>query len=326
MELRPIDPAQPPRLLDRVRKELRVRHRSSRTEEAYVHWIRRFILFHGKRHPAEMKETEVAAFLSHLASERRVAASTQTQALCAVLFLYEAVLGRRLEPIDGIVRARVPKRIPVVLTPSEVRAVLAEMSGAARLVASILYGSGLRLNEGLGLRIKDVDLDRREIRVRGGKGDKDRVSMLPATLLEPLARHLVTRRRRHEADFARGLGGAPLPGALALKYPNAFREWPWQFAFPASRYCADPIRKEPVLPPLHPTAIQRAVRVAVLAANITKAAGCHTFRHSFATHLLENGYDIRTVQELLGHRSVSTTMIYTHVLNRGGLGVRSPLD
>ena len=255
-----------------------------------------------------------------------MAASTQTQALCAILFLYEAVLGRRLEPIDGIVRARVPKRIPVVLTPSEVRAVLAEMSGAARLVASILYGSGLRLNEGLGLRIKDVDLDRREIRVRGGKGNKDRVSMLPATLLEPLARHLVTRRRRQEADLARGLGGAPLPGALTLKYPNAFREWPWQFVFPASRYCADSIRKEPVLPPLHPTAIQRAVHAAVRAANITNAAGCHTVRHSFATHLLENGYDIRTVQELLGHRSVSTTMIYTHVLNRGGLGVRSPLD
>jgi integron integrase len=326
MELRPIEAPRPPRLLDRVRQALRVRQRSPRTEEAYVHWIRRFILFHEKRHPQELGEAEVAAFLTHLASERNVAASTQSQALCALLFLYEAVLERPLAEIDGLVRARVPKRLPTVLTPAEARAILAEMRGASKLVASILYGSGLRLNEGLSLRVKDLDLERREIRVRSGKGDRDRVTMLPSSLVEPLQRHLAQRRARHEHDRARGLGRTPLPRALAAKYPNAPAEWPWQFAFPASRDVADATTGELVLPHLHETAIQRAVRAAVVAAGITKPAGCHTFRHSFATHLLENGYDIRTVQELLGHRDVSTTMIYTHVLNRGGLGVKSPLD
>lgn len=303
-----------------------MRHRSPRTEEAYVHWIRRFILFHDKRHPQELGEREVAAFLTHLASERNVAASTQSQALCALLFLYEAVLERPLAEMEGLVRARVPKRLPTVLTPGEARAILAEMNGAAKLVASILYGSGLRLKEGLSLRVKDVDLERREVRVRSGKGDKDRVTMLPTSLVEPLQRHLALRRKRHVLDRSRGLGRAPLPRALAVKYPNAPSEWPWQFVFPASRDASDPVTGELVLPHLHETAIQRAVRTAVLAAGVTKPAGCHTFRHSFATHLLENGYDIRTVQELLGHRDVSTTMIYTHVLNRGGLGVKSPLD
>ena len=326
MELRPIEAAHPPRLLDRVRQALRVRHRSPRTEEAYVHWVRRFILFHDKRHPQELGEPEVAAFLTHLANERNVAASTQSQALCALLFLYEAVLERPLAEMEGLVRARVPKRLPTVLTSAEAKAILAEMHGAARLVASILYGSGLRLMEGLSLRIKDLDLERLEIRVRSGKGDKDRVTMLPASLVEPLQRQLALRRTRHDFDRSRGLGRAPLPRALAAKYPNAPSEWPWQFVFPASRDACDPVTGELVLSHLHETAIQRAVRAAVLAAGITKPAGCHTFRHSFATHLLENGYDIRTVQELLGHRDVSTTMIYTHVLNRGGLGVKSPLD
>jgi integron integrase len=326
MELRPIEAPRPPRLLDRVRQALRVRHRSPRTEEAYVHWVRRFILFHGKRHPQELGEPEVAAFLTHLANERNVAASTQSQALCALLFLYDAVLERPLAEMEGLVRARVPKRLPTVLTSAEAKAILAEMRGAARLVASILYGSGLRLMEGLSLRVKDLDLERLEIRVRSGKGDKDRVTMLPASLVEPLERHLARRRARHDFDRSRGLGRTPLPRALAAKYPNAPSEWPWQFVFPASRDAPDPVTGELVLPHLHETAIQRAVRSAVLTAGITKPAGCHTFRHSFATHLLENGYDIRTVQELLGHRDVSTTMIYTHVLNRGGLGVKSPLD
>lgn len=326
MELRPIEAPRPPRLLDRVRQALRVRHRSARTEEAYVHWIRRFILFHDKRHPQELGERDVAAFLTHLSSERHVAASIQSQALCALLFLYAAVLERPLAEIDGVVRARKRKPLPTVLTPAEARAILAEMRGPPKLVASILYGSGLRLMEGLSLRVKDLDLERREIRVRCGKGDKDRVTMLPASLGEPLRRHIAQRRTRHEHDLARSLGRAPLPRALAAKYPNASSEWPWQYVFPASRDATDPATGELVLPHLHGTVIQRAVRAAVLAAGVTKPAGCHTFRHSFATHLLENGYDIRTVQELLGHRDVTTTMIYTHVLNRGGLGVKSPLD
>jgi integron integrase len=278
------------------------------------------------RHPTTLTETDVAAFLSSLAVDRHVSASTQNQALNALLFLYHAVLDRPLPPFPGVVRARTPKRLPVVLTRDEVRRVLAELDETPRLVASLLYGAGLRLLECLELRVKDVDLARHEITVRRGKGAKDRRTVLPASTKAPLAAHLERVRALHTADLANGLGRAMLPDALAAKYPNADRSWTWQFVFPAARICRDPRSGHPTRFHLHESAIQRAVTDAVRRAGLTKRAGCHTLRHSFATHLLEDGHDIRTVQELLGHADVSTTMIYTHVLNRGGLGVRSPAD
>jgi len=314
------------KLLDRVRAALRARHYSLRTEEAYAGWIRRFILFHGKRHPDGMGEGEINAFLSSLATEGRVAASTQNQALSALLFLYRHVLEKPFPEMTALVRARRPSRLPVVLTRDEVRRVLASLGGEPRLVATLLYGSGLRLMEALRLRVKDLDLSRNEILVRDGKGQKDRVTMLPAALKPDLAAHLRTVRSRHDAELARGSGDVHLPDAIRIKYPGAAKSWPWQYVFPAGRESADPRGGEIRRHHLPETAVQRAVKRAVDDAGIAKPASCHTLRHSFATHLLESGYDIRTIQELLGHRDVATTMIYTHVLNTGGRGVRSPLD
>jgi integron integrase len=320
------DPARPPRLLDQVRAQIRLRHYSASTETAYVQWVRRFILFHGKRHPLTMGGREVASFLTHLATDVRVAASTQNQALNALVFLYEHVLHRDAEAFEHFVRAHKPRRLPVVLSPSEVRAVLSQLEGTHRLVASLLYGSGLRLLECLELRVKDVDFAQREIRLRQGKGRKDRVTPLPEACAAPLQEHLTRVRAQFELDLREGFVGVPLPGALERKYPNAGREWGWQWVFPASRRYPDRAAGGERRHHCHETAVQRAVKRAVSAAGLAKPAGCHTLRHSFATHLLAGGYDIRTVQELLGHRDVKTTMIYTHVLNRGGRGVRSPLD
>ena len=319
-------PSTAPRLLDRVREAIRLRHYSRKTEKAYTGWIRRFILFHGKRHPSLMGETQVTAFLSHLAVDRGVSASTQNQALSAILFLYEHVLGMELEWLEGVVRAKAPPRLPVVLTRAEVRGILNVLEGAPSLVGTLLYGSGLRLLECLRLRVKDLDFGCGEIVVRGGKGDRDRRTMLPTGVRAALSEHLRRVRTQHETDRAGGAGWVELPGALARKYPSAGREWAWQWVFPATRFYRDAHTGQQRRHHLHETVMQRAMRIATLRAGTTKHATCHSFRHSFATHLLEDGYDIRTVQELLGHRDVSTTMIYTHVLNRGGRGVLSPAD
>ena len=316
----------PPRLLDQVRAEIRARHYSRRTEDAYVHWIRRFIVFHGRRHPRELGAPEISAFVTWLAVERHVAASTQNQALSGVLFLYREVLRQEVGVVELLPRARMPSAVPVVLSPSEVRQVRHELAGVPRIVASLLYGAGLRLQECLELRVKDLDFERREITVRRGKGQKDRRVMLPDALREVLERHLEEVRRLHHADLAAGFGRVALPGSLERKYPHAPTDWSWQFVFPAGRICRDERFGPPTRFHLHESAVQRAVSEAGRKAGLAKRVGCHTFRHSFATHLLESGYDIRTVQELLGHADVSTTMIYTHVLNRGGLGVKSPID
>lgn len=318
--------ARPPKLLDRVRAAIRARHYSRRTEEAYVLWVRRFILHHGTRHPLEMGEAEVSSFLTSLAVRQQVGASTQNQALSAILFLYKDVLNRPLDWLEGIVRAKRTRRMPVVLSREEVKAVLGQLDGVPWLMAGLLYGAGLRLLECARLRVKDVDFQRNQIVVRGGKGDKDRVTMLPASVKQPLLRHMQEVRRQYEADLDRGAGWVELPGAIRRKYPSAGRTWAWQWVFPATRHYRDRETGEVRRHHLHESALQRAVRTAVLKAGISKPASCHTLRHSFATHLLEDGYDIRTVQELLGHRDVSTTMIYTHVLNRGGRGVLSPAD
>jgi integron integrase len=319
-------PVPPPRLLDRVRQAARLRHMSRRTEHAYVLWIRRFILFHGKRHPDELDAPEVVAFLSDLAVRHAVAASTQNQALSALLFLYRVVLGRELEGLDAAVRAPQPERLPVVLSRDEVRALLAGLSGTHLLVATLLYGSGLRLLEALRMRIKDVDFGRHQLCVREPKGGRDRAVPLPRVAELPLRSHITEIRRLHAADLADGIVGVPLPGKLAAKYPNAPREWAWQWLFPATRRSFDSAIRRRFRHHLHETLVQRAVRSSALRAGIPKRVSCHTLRHSFATHLLENGADIRTVQELLGHRELRTTMIYTHVLEHGPLGVRSPAD
>ena len=316
----------PLKLLDRIRQASRLRHYSPRTEEAYVGWIRRFIVFHGKRHPREMGEPEVTRFLTSLAADRQVSASTQNQALSAILFLYEVVLGHRLAWMTDIVRAQRPVRLPVVLSRDEVSSLLSRLRGPVWLMASLMYGAGLRLLECAELRVKDFNFDRGELTVRDGKGGKDRVTMLPATLKGPLLDHLVRVKTQHEADLTAGRGSVALPGALRAKYPNAPVEWGWQWVFPATRFYVDQATGERRRHHLHESVLQRAVKEAVRAAGISRPATCHSLRHSFATHLLEAGYDIRTIQELLGHRDVSTTMIYTHVLNQGGRGVRSPLD
>ncbi|CAN5876313.1 integron integrase [soil metagenome] len=315
-----------PKLLDQVRQAIRVRHYSRRTEEAYVGWIRRFIVFNGKRHPAAMGGAEVSRFLTQLATEGKVAASTQNQALNALVFLYRHVLGSPLLDLQNVVRAKRPQKLPVVFTQAEVRAVLGELEGVSALVAGLLYGSGLRLLECLRLRVKDLDFAVGQVTVRDGKGSKDRISVLPATLHQPLQDQLVSVKQIHEQDLRRGYGAVYLPGALARKYPGAPQEWVWQYVFPAAKRSVDPRSGDVRRHHITETTIQRAVTSAVRRAGITKHGSCHTFRHSFATHLLEAGYDIRTVQELLGHSDVRTTMIYTHVLNRGGRGVRSPLD
>ena len=322
-------PARPQqkKLLDVVCEVIRRKHYSIRTEEAYVNWIRRFILFHNKRHPKEMGAQEVEAFLTHLAVEEHVAASTQNQALAALLFLYREVLGRELDAPVQALRAKESQHLPAVLTKDEVRRVIAQLSGIYQLIAQLLYGSGLRLLEALRLRVKDIDFERRAIIVRDTKGDEDRVTMLPESVVEPLREHLLRVKRLHEEDLANGYGSVYLPDALERKYPNAAREWPWQYVFPSGRLSVDPRAGHKRRHHLDESGLQRAVRQAARAAGIDdKRVTCHTFRHSFATHLLENGYDIRTVQELLGHKDVKTTMIYTHVLQRGGFAVRSPLD
>jgi integron integrase len=315
-----------PKLLDQVRQAIRFRHYGIRTEEAYVQWIKRFILFHDKRHPREMGVKEVEQFLSDLAVNRHVAVSTQNQALSAILFLYQEVLRQEIGWLDNVVRAKKPKRLPVILSREEVKAVLNGLSGAKRIMAHLLYGSGLRLMECLRLRVKDVDFSYNHIVVREGKGDKDRVTMLPLNVKSPLRQHLQEVKRLHERDLREGFGSAYLPYALERKYPHANREWAWQYVFPAAKRSMDPRSGVERRHHIGQLVLQRAVKEAVRKAGVSKAASCHTLRHSFATHLLEAGYDIRTVQELLGHRDVSTTMIYTHVLNRGGRGVQSPAD
>ena len=314
------------KLLDRVRWHLRVKRYSIRTEKSYLDWTRRFILFHGKRHPAEMGEQEIAAFLSHLAVEARVAASTQNQALSALLFLYQQVLERKLDFIAGVERVRRPPKLPVVFTRAEARAVLAHLKGDYRLMAHLLYGSGLRLLECLRLRVKDIDFGYRQITVREGKGMRERITLLPERLNRPLQAHLARVKELHQQDLARGGGAVYLPTALHRKYPTAAREWAWQYVFPAEKISLDPRSGEQRRHHLAERNLQNAVKDAIRAAGLTKAASCHTFRHSFATHLLESGYDIRTVQELLGHKEVATTMIYTHVCNKPGLSIRSPVD
>jgi integron integrase len=314
------------RLIPSVRRVMRTRHLSRLTEEAYVRWIVRYLRFHGLTHPSSLGAKEMREFLSHLAADRHVTASTQGQALAALLFLYVDVLRHPVPWIEDVVRARHPHRLPVVMSRDEVRRVLEKMKGSPRLVAMLLYGSGLRLMEALRLRMKDIDFGMNQIVVRGGKGDRDRVTMLPEAARAPLEWHLARVRGLHERDLAAGAGRTTLPHALARKYPNAASELAWQWVFPARRLAVDPKTRARYRHHLHQKVVQRAMHEAVKAAGLSKRATCHTFRHSFATHLLEDGYDIRTVQELLGHRNVATTMIYTHVLNRGVLGVRSPVD
>ncbi|QJD31466.1 integron integrase [Methylococcus geothermalis] len=316
----------PPKLLDQVRNKIRLKHYSLRTEQAYVDWARRYIFFHGKRHPAEMGAAEVEAFLTHLAVEGRVAASTQNQARAALLFLYREVLQQELPWLEGVEAAKESRRIPVVLTHGEVNALLDRLQGVHGLIGRLLYGTGMRLMEAMRLRVKDIEFERREIIIRDGKGFKDRVTMLPAVLIEPLEMHLQAVKRQHEDDLKAGFGSVYLPFALERKYPNAGKEWGWQYVFPATQVSVDPRSGAMRRHHLDEKCIQRAMKQAVRDTGLAKPATPHTLRHSFATHLLQAGYDIRTVQELLGHKDVSTTMIYTHVLNRGGQGVVSPLD
>jgi integron integrase len=319
-------PPREPRLSDQVRDTLRRKHYSYRTEQVYWSWIRHFIFFHKKRHPREMAEREVAAFLTHLAVERRVSASTQNQALNAILFLYKQVLGRDIGLIQGVVRAKRPERLPVVMTPGEVQSVLGRLSGREWLMACLMYGAGLRVMECLRLRVKDIDFGLNQIVVRDGKGGKDRTTTLPAVVIPALRSRIEEVKRVREGDLADGYGEVSLPHALDRKYPNAGRELAWWYVFPSSTRSVDPHSKRIKRHHLDDSVIQRAMRQAVRAAGLSKPVTCHTFRHSFATHLLANGHDIRTIQELLGHQDVRTTMIYTHVLGKGACGVSSPLD
>jgi integron integrase len=335
----PPPPPPQPKLLDRLREALRSRHYSRRTEQCYWQWaclprcepsrrrqVKRFIFFHKVRHPAEMAEPEINAFLTHLAVKEKVSASTQNQALSALLFLYRHVIGREVGNLGEVIRARKPTRLPVVMTREEVKSVLANLTGDKWLMASIMYGAGLRLMECLRLRVQDIDFSRNEILVRDGKGAKDRITMLPVSLKAPLQEHLKKVKAIHEKDLAEGWGRVQLPDALDRKYPNAPKDWRWQWVFPQENRWVNPQTKEQGRHHMDESLVQKAVRDAVVKAGLTKRATCHTFRHSFATHLLEGGYDIRTLQELLGHSDVKTTMIYTHVLNRGPAGVRSPVD
>jgi integron integrase len=322
-------PEQPKKLLDQVRDKIRFKHYSLSTEKTYLAWIKQYILYHGKRHPAEMGVVEVERFLTYLATQRHVSSSTQNQALSAILFLYREVLVITLPWLDNFERSKKPQRLPVVLTTSEVQALLREATVApapVNLIIKLLYGTGMRLMEAVRLRVKDVELSRKEIIIRDGKGGKDRVTMLPDSLLEAMRTQLALRREWHEQDLALNKVDVWLPDALAVKYPNAPKEWGWQYVFAAKNYSIDPRSKSERRHHVEEKQIQRYVKKAALAAGIAKPTTPHTLRHSFATHLLQSGYDIRTVQELLGHADVSTTMIYTHVLNKGGRGVLSPLD
>ena len=314
------------RLLDHMRNVVRLKHLSLRTEEAYVSWVRRFILFHDKRHPADMGAEEIRAFLTHLAVQCNVAASTQNGALNALLFLYRHVLRQPFPDLEGIERAKRPQRIPTVFTAAETQAILAQLSGTPHLMAGLLYGAGLRLMECVRLRVKDVDFAYQQITVRDGKGAQDRVTILPQSLQQSLQRHLVKVKLLHEEDLQEGYGHVYLPYAFERKDPSAGESWLWQYVFPAAKRSIDPRSGVERRHHISETHLQRAVKNAIRQADVQKRGSCHTLRHSFATHLLENGYDIRTVQELLGHKDVSTTMVYTHVLQRGGKGVRSPLD
>ncbi len=316
----------PPKLLDQIRDKLRVKHYSIRTEQTYTGWIKRYIYFHGKRHPKDMGAAEIEAFLTHLAVEGNVSASTQNLAKSALLFLYREVLAIELPWLDNVTQAKVPKRLPVVLTVSEVQNVLSRLNGTHLLIASLLYGGGMRLMEAVRLRVKDVDFERREILVREGKGFKDRVTMLPETVIAPLQAHLKKVKALHAEDLAQGYGEVYMPFALDKKYPTAGTDWSWQYIFPSKNLSIDPRSGKTRRHHVDEKGVQRAVKQAVRDAELIKPATPHTLRHSFATHLLQSGYDIRTVQELLGHSDVSTTMIYTHVLNKGGRGVVSPLD
>jgi len=315
-----------PKLLDQLREGLRARHYSRRTEQTYCSWVKRFIYFHNVRHPAEMAEPEINAFLTHLSVKEKVSASTQNQALSALLFLYCHVIGREIGDLGDVIRARNPKRLPVVMSRDEVKAVLKNLQGDKWLMASLMFGSGLRLMECLRLRVQDIDFLRNEILVRDGKGAKDRITMLPESIKFPLQKHLKQVKAIHEKDLTAGWGSVLLPEALDRKYPNAPKDWRWQWVFPQENRWKNPKTGEEGRHHVHESIIQKAVTVSVRKAGLSKRATCHTFRHSFATSLLENGYDIRTVQELLGHKDVKTTMIYTHVLNRGGKGVKSPMD
>ena len=316
----------PKKLLEQLSDALRTKHYSYRTEETYINWVRRYILFHQKRHPNTMGAEEIHAFLAHLASDRKVAASTQNQALSAVLFLYREVLHKEIDPIL-LSGAKRPERLPTVLTRDEVTTILAQLNGTHKLMTQLLYGSGLRLMECVRLRIKDLDFHYKTVTVRDGKGEKDRITPMPDSLIAPLQRQVERVRLLHDEDLAAGFGQVHLPNALEMKYPSAASELAWQYLFPAPKYSLDP-RSPGVMRRHHlePSGLQRSVKEAARKAGIRKRVTCHTFRHSFATHLLQAGYDIRTVQELLGHKDVRTTMIYTHVLQRGGLAVKSPLD
>ncbi len=316
----------PLRLLERLRNRLRTRHYSPRTERTYCDWVRRFVLYHERRHPRSMGEPEIAAFLTHLATERQVSASTQNQALQAILFLYNHVLGQPVGIVHGVERAKRPRRLPIVLSSLEVRSLLSRLTGVSRLCGVLMYGSGLRVSECVSLRVKDVDFDRFEITVRAGKGNKDRRVPLPRVAIPALRTHLDRVRQQFQRDLARGFTGAALPDALERKLPNAERDWAWQWVFPAARVYVDRESRAKRRHHYHESAIQRAVTAAVRASGMSKRATCHSFRHSFATHLLESGSDIRTIQELMGHTDIRTTMVYTHVLNRGGLAVGSPAD
>ena len=315
-----------PRLLDQVRSAIRLRHYSIRTEEAYIQWIRRYILFHHKRHPLEMGSPEINHFLSHLASSKNVASSTQNQALCALVFLYKVVLHKDPGELGDVIWAKKPKKLPVVLTRAEVKALLNGLEDEKWIMANLLYGAGLRLMECIRLRVKDVDFGYKQILVRDGKGEKDRVTMLPACVIKPLSEHLVGVKKLHQKDLVEGFGNVYLPYALERKYPHADREWGWQYVFPSWKRSIDPRTRIERRHHIDETVLQRAVKEAARKARIDKLVGPHVLRHSFATHLLEAGHDIRTVQELLGHQDVRTTMIYTHILNKGGMGVQSPAD
>lgn len=315
-----------PRLLDQVRNVIRCKHYSIRTEQSYVEWIKRFIFFHGRRHPKDLEERHISEFLNHLAVERKVASSTQNQALCALVFLYKEVIKKEIGRMDDLIRAKRPSKLPVVFTRDEVRRILIQLDGPGWIMGQLLYGAGLRLMECLRLRVKDIDFGYKQIVVRSGKGHKDRITMLPEIIIEPLQMHLLKVKQIHQKDLDAGFGAVYLPYALERKYPNTNRSWGWQYVFPSNRRSIDPRSGTERRHHASETVLHRAVKKAIRGSGIVKPGSCHSLRHSFATHLLESGYDIRTVQELLGHKDVSTTMIYTHVLNKGGKGVKSPGD